>query len=193
MRKTSMLAIVISACLWQAAAQATRSAIDPLLKQPLQSPTLVAEQLRHFMLSRAPELPRPSSPEEWRKEAERLRAHELSVIYHGWPQAWVDAKPKFERVAEIARPGYRIVKLRYEIVPGFASTALLYEPQHIHDKMPAILNLNGHGAGGKAVEHKQKRCIEQARLGILALSLEWIGMGELSGAGNEHNQIGCSI
>jgi dienelactone hydrolase len=84
----------------------------------------------------------------------------------------------------------RIVKLRYEIVPGFSSTALLYEPEHMTGKMPAILNVNGHGAGGKAVEHKQKRCINQARRGILALSLEWIGMGELSSPDNEHNQIG---
>jgi dienelactone hydrolase len=190
MRNISMFAILIGGCLLHAAAQATRSAVDPLLKQPLDDPILVAEQLRHFMLNRVPELPRPSSPEEWQKEAERLRAHELSVIYHGWPQAWVDAKPKFEKVAEMVRPGYRIVKLRYEIVPGFTSTALLYEPEHMQGKMPAILNVNGHGAGGKAVEHKQKRCIQQARLGILALSLEWIGMGELSGAGNEHNQIG---
>ena len=190
MRNTLMQAILISGCLLHAAAQATRSAIDPLLKQPLQSPILVVEQLQHFMLQRVPELPTPSSPEDWQKEAERLRAHELSVIYHGWPQAWVDAKPKFEKVAEMVRPGYRIVKLRYEIVPGFTSTALLYEPEHMHDKMPAILNVNGHGAGGKAVEHKQKRCIQQARLGIMALSLEWIGMGELSGAGNQHNQIG---
>src|SRR3984957_295718 len=190
MRNTLMQAILISGCLLHAAAQATRSAIDPLLKQPLQSPILVVEQLRHFMLQRVPELRTPSSPEDWQKEAERLRTHELSLIYHGWPAEWVDAKPKFEKVAEMVRPGYRIVKLRYEIVPGFTSTALLYEPEHMHDKMPAILNVNGHGAGGKAVEHKQKRCIQQARLGIMALSLEWIGMGELSGAGNQHNQIG---
>jgi dienelactone hydrolase len=190
MRKIAMFAVLLGGCLLHAGAQVTRSAIDPLLKQPLQSPILVAEQLRHFMLKRVPELPTPGTPGDWQKEADRLRAHELSVIYHGWPQEWVDAKPKFEKVAEITRPGYRIVKLRYEIVPGFISTALLYEPEHRHDKMPAILNVNGHGDGGKAVEHKQKRCIQQARLGIMALSLEWIGMGELSGAGNGHNQIG---
>jgi dienelactone hydrolase len=190
MRNISLFAVLITGCLLHASAQATRSAIDPLLKQPLQSQVLVAEQLRQLMLKRVPELPTPSSPEAWQKEAERLRAHELSVIYHGWPQAWVEAKPKFEKVAEIARPGYRLVKLRYEIVPGFTSTALLYEPEHMQGKVPAILNVNGHGAGGKAVEHKQKRCIQQARHGILALSLEWIGMGELSSAENQHNRIG---
>ena len=54
-------------------------------------------------LKRVPELPATSSPAEWQKEAERLREHELSVIYHGWPREWVEAKPKFEKVAEITR------------------------------------------------------------------------------------------
>ena len=122
--KTSMLAVCVSSCLLHAAAQATRSAIDPLLKQPLQSQVLVAEELRQFLLKRVPELPTVSSPADWQKEADRLREHELAVIYHGWPREWVEAKPNFEKVAEITRPGYRIVKLRYEIVPGFTSTAL---------------------------------------------------------------------
>jgi dienelactone hydrolase len=190
MRNIPVFAALISSCLLYATAQVTRSVIDPLLKQPLQSQELVADQLRHFMLQRVPALPAPASPGAWQKEADHLRQHELSVIYHGWPAEWVDAKPKFEKVAEIARPGYRIVKFRYEIVPGFTSTALLYEPEHMGAKAPAILDVNGHGPGGKAVEHKQKRCIDQARRGILALSLEWIGMGELSAPGNEHNQIG---
>ena len=46
MRNISILAVCISSCLLHAAAQATRSAIDPLLKQPLQSQVLVAEELR---------------------------------------------------------------------------------------------------------------------------------------------------
>jgi dienelactone hydrolase len=173
-----------------AGAQLTQTAIDPLLKEPLQNQVLVADQLRHFMLSRVPALPPIQGRDAWQKEAQRLREHELSVIYHGWPQDWVDAKPKFEKVGEIARPGYRIVKLRYEIVPGFVSTALLYEPEKISGKVPAILNVNGHGSGGKAVEHKQKRCINQARRGILALSLEWIDYGELSRQENDHDRIG---
>ena len=56
-------------------------------------------------------------------------------------------------------------------------------------KLPAILNVNGHGPGGKAVEHKQKRCINQARRGIIALNLEWFGFGELDAPGNNHTNI----
>jgi dienelactone hydrolase len=83
--------------------------------------------------------------------------------------------------------GYRLRKLRYEVVPGFQSVAILYEPENLQGKAPAILNLNGHvGPPGKAVEYKQKRCINFAKHGILALNLEWFSFGELRGEGNQH-------
>jgi dienelactone hydrolase len=100
----------------------------------------------------------------------------------------VAAGPKFEEVGVIETgSGYKIRKLRYEIVPGFDSAALLYEPEHMSGKIPAILNLNGHvGPLGKTVEYKQKRCINYAKHGILALNLEWFSFGELDKTGNEH-------
>jgi dienelactone hydrolase len=110
------------------------------------------------------------------------------IVFHGWPKEWVTAGPKFEEVGVIETgSGYRIRKLRYEIVPGFESAALLYEPEHMSGRIPAILNLNGHvGPLGKAVEYQQKRCINYARHGILALNLEWFSFGELDKTGNEH-------
>jgi hypothetical protein len=91
------------------------------------------------------------------------------IAFHGWPREWVEAEPKFEEVGVIETgAGYRIRKLRYEIVPGFESAALLYEPEHMSGKIPAILNVNGHvGPPGKAIEYKQKRCINFAKHGIL--------------------------
>ena len=87
----------------------------------------------------------------------------------------------------IEAAGYRIRKLRYEIVPGFFSAALLYEPTGPAARRPAILNVNGHvGPPGKTVEYKQKRCITFAKNGIIALNLEWLGFGELSAKGNSH-------
>lgn len=170
-------------------AQVTRHLVDPISRQPLQTSSVVADKLQHFMLRRVPPLVLPSSAKQWETEAEGIRVHERSVLYHGWPQQWVDASPKFEKVGTIERPGYRIVKLRFEIVPGFYSTALLYEPEHMSGRLPAILNVNGHGPAGKAVEHKQKRCINQARRGIVSLSLEWLGFGELRAPENAHNAI----
>jgi dienelactone hydrolase len=78
-------------------------------------------------------------------------------------------------------------KIRYEIVPGFEAVAILYEPERLTAKAPAILNVNGHvGEPGKAIEYKQKRCINFARHGILALNLEWFAFGELSNHENDH-------
>jgi dienelactone hydrolase len=170
-----------------APAQANSNLIDPLLAQHLQSQSVVADELQHFMLKRVPALQLPATEKQWDQEAARIRTRELSVLYHGWPQAWIDAAPNFEQVGVIEREGYRIVKLRYQVVPGMFSTALLYEPDKISGKIPAILNVNGHGPGGKAVGHKQARCINYARRGILALDLEWFDYGDLDQAGNAHD------
>ena len=70
---------------------------------------------------------------------------------------------------------------------AFNRPAILYEPTEIRGKIPAILNVHGHvGPEGKAIEFKQKRCINQARQGMLALSLEWMAFGELASRENEH-------
>ena len=169
--------------------QGSSKLIAPLLAQPLQTSAVVTDQLNHFMLQMVPPLVLPTTPEQWDKQAAQIRTRELATLFHGWPQQWIDSPPKFEKVSVIERPGYRIVKLRYEIVPGFYSAALLYEPEHMSGRVPAILNVNGHGPGGKAVEHKQKRCINQARRGIIALNLEWFAFGELEAPGNEHANL----
>ena len=164
--------------------------LNAILKDEILSPAVAEFQIRQYLLSRvAPPPHLPSSPQEWTSEAARLRHHLLEdIAFHGWPREWVEAGPKFEEVGVIETgSGYKIRKLRYEIVPGFDSVALLYEPEHLSGKIPAILNLNGHvGPLGKAIEYKQKRCINYAKHGILALNLEWFWFGELDRKGNEH-------
>ena len=77
-------------------------------------------------------------------------------------------------------------KLRYEVVPGFYATALLYEPEHLSEKNPAVLNVIGNfAAQGNTVELQQKFCIDRALRGMIALNLDWIGMGELNVKGND--------
>jgi dienelactone hydrolase len=190
MKKIGTLGLSLLACSMGLSAQATRKVLDPLLQQKLQDPAIVTDELRHFLLKKVPALPPVGSETALHQQAETLRKYALATIYHGWPEEWINSAPKFERVGVIERKGYRIVKYRYEIVPGFYSAALLYEPEQLMPNMPAVLNVNGHGPGGKAVEHKQKRCINQARHGMLALSLEWIGFGELASPENGHNNIG---
>ncbi|MGA2558722.1 MAG: acetylxylan esterase [Terracidiphilus sp.] len=146
-------------------------------------------QLQEFLLKRIPQLPVPATPASWSAEEERIRKHVLDdLVYHGWPRDWIDAAPQFEEMGIIETThGYRIHKLRFEVVPGFHSTALLYEPTKIVGRVPAILNLLGHEPDGIGVEYEQKRCINFAKRGIIALDLEFIGFGELANPGNAHD------
>ncbi len=172
-----------------ASAQVEPAAIQPALARELQTPELAAEALIDYLTAKVPPLKAPSKPEAWTAEAARLRKLVLdNVIFHGWPAAWRNAPAKFEDLGVFySAPGYRMRKLRYEVVPGFRSVAILYEPAKAEAKAPGIVNVNGHvGPLGKAVEYKQKRCINQALHGIYALNLEWINQGELAAPHNEH-------
>jgi dienelactone hydrolase len=157
------------------------SEVTNVLGRRIQLHQTVAYQLQEYLFKSIPKLPAPSSAREWTEEEAHLRKQILDdVAFHGWPKAWIDSPPKFEDLGEVpGGNGYRMRKLRFEIVPGFDSTAILYEPLNVHGKVPAILNVHGHDPMGKAAEYKQKRCINFAKRGIYALSLEWIGYGEL--------------
>ncbi len=162
--------------------------VGAILQLPVQSPETVEFQLRQYLMERVPPLPTPRNAQEWETEAREMRERVLKdVIFHGWPPRWVEAEPKFEDLGIIASgKGYRLRGLRYEIIPGFQTTALLYEPENLIGKVPAIVNVNGHTPVGNATGYKQIRCINYALRGMLALSLEWFNCGELHLTGNDH-------
>src|SRR5437762_6368508 len=163
--------------------------IGQVLGEEILAPSVAVHQVKSYILSRVAPPPTVTNAPQWTEEEKRLRQHLLQdVVFHGWPDEWVNTPPRFEDIGVIETgKGYRLRKLRYEIVPGFQSVAILYEPENMHGKVPAILNVNGHvGPSGKAVEYKQKRCINFAKRGILALNLEWFNFGELAEEGNSH-------
>ena len=163
--------------------------ISQVLGEEILAPSAALHQIKSFILSRVAPPPSATSAQQWTEQARRLRQHLLQeVVFHGWPDEWVNSPPKFEDIGVIETgQGYRLRKLRYEIVPGFQSVAILYEPERLQGKLAAILNVNGHvGPPGKAVEYKQKRCINFAKHGILALNVEWFFFGELRQEGNQH-------
>ncbi len=170
-------------------AQSESEPVGAVLGEEIVSPSVSLFQLKQFLLKRIAKPPMPTSAQSWNREAKQLRERLLAVVFHGWPEEWVKAPPKFEDLGLVeSGKGYRTRKLRYEIVPGFQSAAILYEPENLTDKVPAILNVNGHvGAPGKSVEYKQKRCINFAKKGIMALNLEWLSFGELTNKENEHS------
>jgi dienelactone hydrolase len=176
---------------WAAApllAQTEPEYLQDILKEEVLPRGVALFQLRQYILQHVAPPPTASSAAEWTRESKRVREQIVNdVVYHGWPKEWVDSAPRFEELGVTQGNGYRMRKFRYEIVPGFQSVAILYEPLNMQGKVPAILNVNGHvGAPGKSVEYKQKRCITLARNGILALNLEWFACGELNTEFDQH-------
>ena len=160
-------------------AQADPEIIQPILARPIQSPAVVTYQLQRFLETKVPPLPVPTSGAAWTAEAQSIREHLVNdVIFHGWPREWIDSPPHFEDLGRIpTAKGYTLHKLRYEIVPGFYSTALLYAPESLTGRVPAVLDVMGHFSAGNKEEFEQKLCIKQAMNGMIALNLEWINMG----------------
>jgi dienelactone hydrolase len=175
-----------------AKAQATHDTVAPLLEEQVQRKAVTAYQIQQYLMKRIAKPLVPATSEQWSVEEQKLRRHILrDIVYHGWPQEWIDSAPRFEQTDVIQTThGYRVRKYRYEIVPGFESTALLYEPEQLNGRVPAILNLTGHEPLGNLTEYEQKRCINLAKRGILALSLGWPGLGELGQQENNHDFAG---
>ena len=172
-----------------AAAQTRASQIQPILDEPLISREVVKFQLGRYLIDRVPQSPSPATAEEWTRDAGIIRKKLLATILRGWPREWTQHSVRAEERGLLSDGGggYRIRKLRFEVIPGFYVAALLYEPADGQQPAPAILNVNGHIYGmGKEIEYKQKRCINQAKQGIFALNLEWLYFGELSHPENQH-------
>lgn len=165
--------------------------VQQLLSRPILAPEQTLAEVQNYAASRIPPLPQPASVAEWETTAKHLREQTLiNTVYRGEAAKWRDAPLKVEWLETISGgPGYRIKKLRYEAVPGLWIPALLYEPEKITGKVPVFLNVNGHDAAGKAAEYKQMRCINQAKRGIIALNVEWLGMGQLRTDGFAHGRM----
>lgn len=183
-----------SPCIALAADAPAKTAVQTALEREIIGSALSLDEVQRFIEPRILPMPEVKSVAEWEKYANRMRQEILDrVVYRGEAARWRDAKTKVEWLEEIeGGPGYRIKKLRYEAVPGLWIPALLYVPEKLTGKVPVFLNVNGHDGNGKQAPYKQIRCINQAKRGILALNVEWLGMGQLSTANLMHyrmNQI----
>ncbi|MHC4632885.1 MAG: alpha/beta hydrolase family protein, partial [Planctomycetota bacterium] len=162
-----------------------------ILGREIVSPDLVLKEVEHFCDIRVPRMPAVNSVKEWEKHAKRLRRDVLKrIALRGQAAKWAKAKTKVEWLETLdGGEGYTIKKLRYEAVPGLWIPALLYEPDDLNQKVPVVMNVNGHDGKGKAAPYKQIRCINQAKRGMLALNVEWLGMGQLSRQNFQHYRM----
>ena len=180
MKQTVAFVCLLGGIVGQAAEPA--SAVERALAQEIIGPALSLEEVRVFNETRVPDMPRVSTAAEWQAKDSEYRRNILDkVVFRGEAAKWRDTPLRVEWSDTIeGLPGYRIRKLRFEAVPGWWIPALLYEPTKLSGKRPVVLNVNGHDGKGKAADYKQLRCINQAKRGMIALNVEWIGMGQFA-------------
>lgn len=166
--------------------------LQSLLEHPIVGDTLPMAEVQRYCAARVPAMPKVTTVADWEAEAGRIRSAVLErVVFRGEGARWRDTPGRVEWLDTIpGGPGYHIRKVRYEALPGMWIPALLYEPEKLQGKVPVILNVNGHvGAPGKAIPYKQLRCINLAKRGMLALNVEWLGMGQLGTPGYSHARM----
>jgi dienelactone hydrolase len=170
---------------------ADQNDLKAILGRKILAPRQTQTEVEKYVAARLPAMPKVQTANQWNEHAARLRAQVLErVVYRGAAAAWRDARTRVEWLDTIkGGPGYRIKKLRYEALPGLWIPALLYEPEKLQGKVPVILNVNGHDGNGKAAGYKQIRCINQAKRGMLALNVEWLGMGQLRTTNFHHGRM----
>lgn len=170
-------------------AQTEAKTVTPLLQRTIQPVAVTTAEVRNYLMRKAPQLPRPTTSEEWIDEVRRIRQNFFdTLIYPGWPKQWMDGPLRYEdKGVIITGEGYRVRRILLEVVPGFLESGTLYEPFPLKGKVPGILNLSGHTPEGKAADFAQKRCIHYARQGAIALNLDWPGFGEMAHPENQHS------
>ncbi|MSR66060.1 MAG: hypothetical protein EXS24_01640 [Pedosphaera sp.] len=154
------------------------------LAKPIIGPDLALAEVQAYTEARVAKMPVAKSADDWQREAASIRKSVLeNVVFRDeTSRGWRNAKGPVQWMETIeGLPGYRIKKLRFEMLPGWWIPALLYEPLELKGKVPVHLAVNGHDGKGKAADYKQTRCINLAKRGMIALNVEWIGMGQFAG------------
>lgn len=166
------------------------------LKEALADPLLPIEQVdsrfNEFIRARIKKLELPANAEVWQAQAEKIRQQVLNeVVFKGAPKKWREMSVNVRKFDPLKTAhGYQIERMLIEAIPGLWVPALIYVPNGIDGvRVPAVLNVNGHSPDGKAYRDKQYRCIQQAKSGMIAMNIEWLGMGQLRSDGYQHNHL----
>src|SRR6202046_2913913 len=110
-------------------------AAQPLsLEDAMARPILAANQplveVQVYTASHVKSMPLVNTAQQWTQMKEQLRQRLLNeVVLRGEGRKWAEAKTRVEWLDVLPGKGYRIKRLRYEVVPGLWIPALLYEPE----------------------------------------------------------------
>ncbi len=132
-----------------------------------------------------------TSPAAWRARSEEIR-RQILVSSGLWPE--VERGPvKAELSGRVERDGYSVEKLHLETLPGFKLTATLYRPLGKKGPFPAVANPHGHWKTGRFTDQADcsvpGRCINFAKMDMVAVAYDMLGHGDLSPLGHKFGDV----
>jgi cephalosporin-C deacetylase-like acetyl esterase len=123
---------------------------------------------------RSAEVAEIKTSQEW-SDRQKLVKEKLQQIIGSFPEK----TPLNARVVSvIKKDGYRIEKIIYESFPGFYVSGILYVPEKVKGKVPAILNVIGHNQESFRNELYQVINYNFVKKGIMVFAIDPPGQGE---------------
>lgn len=141
----------------------------------------------------------PKTAEEWETRSDKLKRRVL-VATGLWPML-----PRTPLNAKIygksQRNGFTVEKVQFESLPGHIVTGLLFRPEKIDGKIPAVICPHGHWQTGRKYDHGPElirslistgderfeasgrtpivaRCVQLARMGCAVFVIDMIGYAD---------------
>src|SRR5262245_2473592 len=110
----------------------TAADVKTWLDQPLLDAKQPLVEAQVYTAAHVPIVPTVSNSHEWDRYAAKLRQEILDkVVLRGEAKHWRTAQRRVEWTNTIQGQGYRVRKLRFEVVPGLWTSAVLYEPEQL--------------------------------------------------------------
>src|SRR5262249_49559832 len=109
-------------------------------------------EMYEFVNASMPAPPRFSTLAEWKDYRPKLQKRILKLI--GADDILARHKLNVVSKGRISRNGYSIEKIAYETFPGMWVPALVWRPDHVEGKAPAMVSISGHNYfDSKGAEH----------------------------------------
>ena len=134
----------------------------------------LADEAFAFLDARRDRVARLNTESQWRERQEEIRAT-LNRIVGPFPEK----TPLNARVTGVVRKeGYRFEKVVFESMPDFFVTGVLFVPEGVKDRAPAILYLSGHSASGFRNVPYLTVILNLVRKGFVVFAMDPVGQGE---------------
>ncbi len=133
-----------------------------------------AEQAFRFLDEREAEIAKLSTKADWKIRQDKIQKTLLEIV-----GPFPEKTPLNARITGVVKKeGYRLEKIIFESHPGFYVTAVMFIPNSLKEKTPAIIFTSGHASEAFRWLDYQQVCINFVEKGFIVFAFDPIGQGE---------------